>query len=88
LNNDIQINNKSCEVCLRNFKSVLRKAPLMNVGVIIELREKLALYIVEKLDKSKQGYRYILIRMSLGTHFVFAFPMKKIFSFRSCKNFQ
>ncbi len=78
---------KSCEVFQRNSKSVPRKAPLKNVDVITERCEKLALDIVGKLDRSKQGFSYILTGMDLATHFVFPFPMKSCSAEETVKNF-
>ncbi len=63
----------NCDICQRNSKFKPAKAPLMEVDIITERCEKIALDVVGKLPRSKEGYSYILTAMDMATHFMFAF---------------
>ena len=59
-----------------NSKQKPSKAPLQEPDLISERFEKLAIDVVGPLDRSKQGYAYLLTGMDLATHFTYALPMK------------
>ncbi len=87
LASDVRAYVQACDICQRNSKSKPAKAPLMEVDVITERCEKIALDVVGKLPRSKEGYSYILTAMDLATHFMFAFPMKGFTAEETATNF-
>ena len=58
-----------------NSKQKPSKAPLQEPDLISERFEKLTLDEVGPLDRSKQGYAYLLTGMDLATHFTYALTM-------------
>lgn len=73
---DIKNYVKSCVECQKFNKSLPPKAPLVSPEVIVTRFEKLAVDIVGPLEKSKQGYRFLLTAIDLATGFPFAYPMR------------
>ncbi len=77
LANDVRSHIQACATCQLNSKRKPPKAPLQQPDLISERFEKLALDVVGPLERSKQGYAYLLTAMDLATHFCYAFdPMK------------
>ena len=75
---DVKTYVQSCKTCRMNSKQKPSKAPLQKPDLITECIEKQALDVVGPLDRSKQGYAYLLTAMDLATHFAYTLPMKAI----------
>ncbi len=76
LYSDVREYVKRCKTCQQFSKASSARASLSEPERICQRFEKLAIDVVGPLDKSRQGYRYILTALDLATNFSFAMPMR------------
>ena len=67
---------RSCEVCQRCAKAKGRRVPLMERQVLSEPFEVLAFDLVGPFPKAKNGYRYVLTAICMGSKWPEAIPLK------------
>ena len=67
---------RSCEVCQRCSKSKSRKVPLMERQVMSEPFEVLAFDLVGPFPKAKNGFRFVLTAICMGSKWPEAIPLK------------
>ncbi len=66
LYSDVREYVKRCKTCQQFSKASPARAPLSEPELICQRFEKLAVDVVGPLDKSRQGYRYILTALDLA----------------------
>ena len=67
---------RSCEVCQRCAKAKGRRVPLMERQVLSEPFEVLAFDLVGPFPKAKNGYRFVLTAICMGSKWPEAIPLK------------
>ena len=67
---------RSCEVCQRCSKTKSRKAPLMERQVMSEPFKVLAFDLVGPFPKAKNGFRFVLTAICMGSKWPEAVPLK------------
>ena len=67
---------RSCEVCQRCSKSKSRRVPLMERQVMSEPFEVLAFDLVGPFPKAKNGFRFVLTAICMGSKWPEAIPLK------------
>ena len=69
---------KACPECQRTASTKTVQAPMVPLPVIEEPFQRIAMYIVGPLPRSRQGHRYILVICDYATRYPEAFPLKTI----------
>ena len=73
---DVIKHTRSCEVCQKGAKGKGRRVPLMEREVLSEPFEVLAFDIVGPFPKAKNGYRFLLTAVCMGSKWPEAIPLK------------
>ena len=73
---DIIAHCRSCVVCQRCAKAKSRRAPLMEREVLAEPFEVMAFDLVGPFPKAKNGYRFVLTAVCMGSKWPEAIPLK------------
>ena len=73
---DIIAHTRSCEVCQRCAKPKSRRVPLMERKVLSEPFEVMAFDLVGPFPKAKNGYRFVLTAICMGSKWPEAIPLK------------
>ena len=73
---DIIAHTRSCVVCQRCAKAKSRRAPLMEREVLSEPFEVMAFDLVGPFPKAKNGYRFVLTAVCMGSKWPEAIPLK------------
>ena len=73
---DIIAHTRSCEVCQRCAKAKGRRVPLMEREVLSEPFEVLAFDLVGPFPKAKNGFRFLLTAICMGSKWPEAIPLK------------
>ena len=73
---EIIAHTRSCDVCQRCAKAKSRKVPLMERKVLSEPFEVLAFDLVGPFPKAKNGYRFVLTAICMGSKWPEAIPLK------------
>ena len=73
---DVIKHTRSCEVCQKCAKGKGRRVPLMEREVLSEPFEVLAFDIVGPFPKAKNGYRFLLTAVCMGSKWPEAIPLK------------
>ena len=73
---DVITHTRSCEVCQKCAKGKGRRVPLMEREVLSEPFEVLAFDLVGPFPKAKNGYRYLLTAICMGSKWPEAIPLK------------
>ena len=73
---DIIAHTKSCVVCQRCAKAKSRRVPLMEREVLSEPFEVMAFDLVGPFPKAKNGYRFVLTAVCMGSKWPEAIPLK------------
>ena len=73
---DAIAHTRSCEVCQRCAKAKGRRVPLMERQVLSEPFEVMAFDLVGPFPKAKNGYRYVLTAICMGSKWPEAIPLK------------
>ena len=73
---DIIAHTRSCAVCQRCAKAKSRRAPLMEREVLSEPFEVMAFDLVGPFPKAKNGYRFVLTAVCMGSKWPEVIPLK------------
>ena len=73
---DVITHSRSCEVCQRCARAKGRRVPLMERQVLSEPFEVLAFDLVGPFPKAKNGYRFVLTAICMGSKWPEAIPLK------------
>ena len=73
---DIIAHTRSCGVCQRCAKAKSRRVPLMERKVLSEPFEVMAFDLVGPFPKAKNGYRFVLTAICMGSKWPEAIPLK------------
>ena len=73
---DAIAHTRSCEVCQRCAKAKGRRVPLMERQVLSEPFEVMAFDLVGPFPKAKNGYRFVLTAICMGSKWPEAIPLK------------
>ena len=73
---DVINHTKSCEVCQKCARAKGRKVPLMERKVLTEPFEVLAFDLVGPFPKAKNGFRFILTAICMGSKWPEAIPLR------------
>ena len=73
---DIIAHTRSCDVCQRCAKAKSRRVPLMERKVLSEPFEVMAFDLVGPFPKAKNGYRFVLTAICMGSKWPEAIPLK------------
>ena len=73
---DVFTHSRSCEVCQRCARAKGRRVPLMERQVLSEPFEVLAFDLVGPFPKAKNGYRFVLTAICMGSKWPEAIPLK------------
>ena len=73
---DVITHTRSCEVCQKCAKAKGRRVPLMEREVLSEPFEVLAFDLVGPFPKAKNGFRFLLTAVCMGSKWPEAIPLK------------
>ena len=73
---DVIAHTRSCDVCQRCTKARSRRVPLMERKVLSEPFEVMAFDLVGPFPKAKNGYRFVLTAICMGSKWPEAIPLK------------
>ena len=73
---DVITHTRSCEVCQKCAKAKGRRVPLMERQILSEPFEVLAFDLVGPFPKAKNGYRFVLTAVCMGSKWPEAIPLK------------
>ena len=73
---DVIAHTRSCQVCQKCAKAKGRRVPLMEREVLSEPFEVLAFDLVGPFPKAKNGYRFVLTAICMGSKWPEAIPLK------------
>ena len=78
MSRDVKIWCRTCPECQKAAKPVNHRAPLRPLPVIREPFSRIAFDLVGPLPRTKQGHKYLLTSICLGSKYPEAVPLKRV----------